>query len=138
MDCKVRGFYTCSYLGVVSEVKVLGQAGRYRGVEDESKSVFSSILLGFHCKLNFFIVYSWYLISYKVHLYSSFTLITCSWILFLIVPLSLGTNTPFSYKKLWKSCIIFFFTETYVSFIYLIKSSLIYSYNTVLLYLLSL
>ena len=95
MDCEARGFYTYFYLGVVSEVKVLSQAGRYRGVKDEGRSVFNSILFGFHCELNFFIVYSWYLISYGVYLYSSFALITCSWILSLIIPPSLGTNTPF-------------------------------------------
>ena len=58
MDCEVRGSYTCSCLGVVSEVKVLGRAGRYRGVKDEGKSVFNSVLLRFYRKLNFFIVYS--------------------------------------------------------------------------------
>ena len=78
MDCKVRGSYTCFYLGIVSKVKVLGQAGRYKGVKDKGKSVFSSILLRFYCKLNFFIVYSWYLISYRVYLCSSFALIIYS------------------------------------------------------------
>ena len=72
MDCEARGSYTCFYLGVVSEVKVLGQAGWYRGVKDKSKSIFSGVLLGFYYKLNFFIVYSLCLISYKVHLCSFF------------------------------------------------------------------
>ena len=56
----------------------------------------------------------------------------------LIIPLFLGINTPFSYKKLWKFYIISFFTGAYISFIYLIKSSLIYFYSTVSSYLLSL
>jgi hypothetical protein len=58
LNCEVRGSYTCSYLGVVSEVKVLGQAGWYRGVKDKDKNVSSSVLLGFHYELNFFIVCS--------------------------------------------------------------------------------
>ena len=58
--------------------------------------------------------------------------------LFLITPLSLGINTPFSYKNLRKSYIISFFMGAHISFIYLIKSFLIYSYSAVLLYLLSL
>ena len=58
MDCKVRGPYTYFYLGVVSEVKVLSQASRYRGVKNKGRSVSSSILLRFYCELNFFIVYS--------------------------------------------------------------------------------
>ena len=58
MDYKIRGSYTCSYSGIVSEVKVLSQAGRYRGVKDENKSISSSILFEFYYKLNFFIVYS--------------------------------------------------------------------------------
>ena len=32
--------------------------GRYRGVEDEGKSISSGVLLGFHYKLSFFIVCS--------------------------------------------------------------------------------
>ena len=52
------GFCTCSHLSIVSEVKVLGQAGRYKGVKDKGKSISSNILLGFHYKLNFFIIYS--------------------------------------------------------------------------------
>jgi hypothetical protein len=78
LNCEVRGSYTYSYSGVVSEVKVLNRAGQYRGVEDEGRSVSSSVLLGFHCKLNFFIVCSWCLISYKVYLCSSFALIIYS------------------------------------------------------------
>ena len=78
LDYKVRGSYTCSRLGIVSEVKVLGRAGRYRGVKDKGKSISNSVLLRFHYKLNFFIVYSWCLISYKVHLYSSFASIIYS------------------------------------------------------------
>ena len=58
MNYKVRDSYTCSYLGVVFKVKVLGWAGRYRGVKDKSKSIFSNILLRFYYKLNFFIVYN--------------------------------------------------------------------------------
>ena len=58
LNCKVRGSYTCFHLGVVFKVKVLGWAGWYKGVKNESKSVSSGILLGFYCKLNFFIVYS--------------------------------------------------------------------------------
>ena len=50
----------------------------------------------------------------------------------------MGINTPFSYKKLWKFYIISFFIKAYISFIYLIKSSLVYFYSAVLLYLLSL
>jgi hypothetical protein len=138
LNYKVRGSYTCSCLSIVFKVKVLGRASWYRGVKDEGKSVSSSVLLRFYHELNFFIVCSWYLISYKVYLYFSFMSITCSWILSLIAPPSLGINTPFSYRKLWKSYIISFFTGAYVSFIYLIKSSLIHSYSAVLLYLLSL
>ena len=77
MDCKVRGSYTYSYLGVVFKVKVLGWAGQYRGVKDKGRSVSSSILFRFYCELNFFIVYSWCSISYKVYLYSFSALITC-------------------------------------------------------------
>ena len=58
LNYKIRGFYTYSYLGVVSKVKVLGQAGRYRGVKDKGKSISNSVLLEFYYKLNFFIVYS--------------------------------------------------------------------------------
>ena len=58
LDREVRGSCTCSRSGVVFEVKVLGRAGRYRGVEDEGKSISNSVLLGFYCELNFFIVYS--------------------------------------------------------------------------------
>ena len=58
MDCKAKGFYTYFYLGIVSKVKVLGQASWYRGVKDKGRSVSSNILFGFHYKLNFFIVYS--------------------------------------------------------------------------------
>ena len=58
MNYETRGSYTYSHLGVVSEVKILGQAGRYKGVKDKSRSVSSSILFGFHRELNFFIVYS--------------------------------------------------------------------------------
>ena len=56
----------------------------------------------------------------------------------LIVPLSIGINTPYSCKKLWKSYIISFFTGVYVSFVYLIKSSLIQYHSIVSLYSLSL
>ena len=56
----------------------------------------------------------------------------------LIVPPSIGTNTPYSCKKLQKSYTISFFIGIYVSFIYLIKSSFIQYYSIVLLYLLSL
>jgi hypothetical protein len=58
LDCEVRGSYTYSCSGIVSKIKVLGRASRYRGVKDKGKSVSSSVLLGFHYKLNFFIVYS--------------------------------------------------------------------------------
>jgi hypothetical protein len=58
LDCEARGSYTYFYLGIISEVKVLGQAGQYKGVKDKGKSVSSSILLGFYYELNFFIVYS--------------------------------------------------------------------------------
>ena len=58
MNCKVRGSYTYFHSSVVSEVEVMGQASRYKGVEDEGKSISNSVLLGFYCKLNFFIVYS--------------------------------------------------------------------------------
>ena len=56
----------------------------------------------------------------------------------LIVPPSIGINTLYSYKKLQKSYIISFFIGAYISFIYLIKSSLIQYYSIVLLYSLSL
>ena len=56
----------------------------------------------------------------------------------LIVPPSLGTNTLFSRRKLRKSRIISLFIGTYVSFIYLIKSSFIQYHSIVLLYSLSL
>ena len=138
LNCEVRGSCTCSRSGVVSEVEVMGRAGRYRGVEDEGRSISSGVLLGFHRELNFFIVCSWYSISCGVYLCSSFASITCSWMLSPIAPPSLGTNTPFFYKKLWKSCTISFFIEAYIFLFYLIKSSLIYSYSAVLLYLLSL
>jgi hypothetical protein len=78
LDCEARGSYTYSHSGIVSEVKVLSQAGWYRGVKDKGRSISNSVLLGFHRKLNFFIVCSWYSISYKVYLYSSFVSITCS------------------------------------------------------------
>ena len=51
---------------------------------------------------------------------------------------SLGTNTPFSYRKSWKSCMISFFAGAYISFVHLTKSSLIHSHSVVSLYLLSL
>ena len=57
LDYEVRGSYTYSYLGIVFKVKVLGRASWYRGVKNKGKSVSSSVLLGFHCELNFFIVY---------------------------------------------------------------------------------
>ena len=56
MDCKTRGSYTYFYLDIVSKVKVLSQASRYKEVKDKGKNIFSSILLGFYYKLNFFIV----------------------------------------------------------------------------------
>ena len=56
----------------------------------------------------------------------------------LIVPPSIGINTLYFRKKLQKSYIISFFIGTYISFIYLIKSSLIQYYSIVLLYSLSL
>ena len=54
------------------------------------------------------------------------------------MPLFIGTNTPFSYRKLWKSYIISFFIKVYIFFIYLIKSSLIQYYSILSLYSLSL
>ena len=54
------------------------------------------------------------------------------------MPLFIGINTPFSYRKLWKSYTIFFFIRVYIFFIYLIKSSLTQYYSILLLYLLSL
>ena len=56
----------------------------------------------------------------------------------LIIPPSIGINTPYSHKKLRKSYIISFFIGVHISFIYLIKSSLIQYYSIVLLYSLSL
>jgi hypothetical protein len=78
LDCEIRGSCTCSHSGIVSKVKVLDRAGQYKGVKDKGKSVSSGVLLGFHYKLNFFIVCSWCLISYRVHLCSSFVLIIYS------------------------------------------------------------
>ena len=56
----------------------------------------------------------------------------------LIVPPSIGINTLYSHKKLRKSYIISFFIGVYVSFVYLIKSSLTQYHSMVLLYSLSL
>ena len=53
-----------------------------------------------------------------------------------MVPPFISTNTLFSYRKLQKFYTISFFIKVYISFIYLIKSSLIYFYSAVLLYLL--
>jgi len=131
------GSCACFYWGIVSDVKVMGWIG-YKGVKGGGRFVSRGILLGFYCELSFLIVRSWCLIFYGVYLCSFFALITCFWILSLIVPLSLGTNTLFSWRKLWKSCIISLFTGAYVSFVYLIKFSFIYSYSAVSLYLLSL
>ena len=52
--------------------------------------------------------------------------------------LHIGTNTPFSCRKLWKSCTISLFIKVHVPFIHLIKSSLTQYHNIVSLYLLSL
>ena len=53
-------------------------------------------------------------------------------------PLSIGTNTLYSQRKLWKSYTISLFIGTYISFIHLIKSSFIQYYSIVSLYSLSL
>ena len=99
---------------------------------------FGSVSLGFYCELSFFIVRSWCLISYRVHLCFSFALIICSWILSLITPLFIGINTLYSQRKLRKSCMISLFTGIYISFVHPTKSSFIQYYSIILSYSLSL